>query len=182
MAGTPNYTDYHPRWLRRRVSTYWWLGSWSYFAFVLREMSCLFVAWFVVYLLMLVRAVQQGEANYQQFLSWSATPAILWLNVVSFLFLVYHAYTFFDAAPRAMVVHLGGLFDKRSDAPGLTCNYGIHFGANNNLFVTTSNHFEWMDGTQPAKPSRKLGQNFYVGTTNLIRTGGDSNTFFVTNP
>ena len=107
MAGSPNYTDYHPRWLRRRVSTYWWLGSWSYFTFVLREASCLFVAWFVVYLLLLVRAVLQGEANYQQFMSWSATPAILWLNVVSFLFLVYHAYTFFDAAPRAMVVHLG---------------------------------------------------------------------------
>ena len=107
MAGTPNHTDYHPRWLRRRVSTYWWLGSWSYFTFVLREASCIFVAWFVVYLLLLVRAVLQGEANYQQFMSWSATPAILWLNVVSFLFLVYHAYTFFDAAPRAMVVHLG---------------------------------------------------------------------------
>ena len=107
MAETPDYTDYHPRWLRRRVSTYWWLGSWSYFAFVLREASCLFVAWFVVYLLLLVRAVLQGEVNYQQFLSWSATPAILWLNAVSFLFMVYHAYTFFDAAPRAMVVHLG---------------------------------------------------------------------------
>ncbi len=107
MAGSPDYTDYHPRWLRRRVSTYWWLGSWSYFTFVLREASCLFVAWFVVYLLLLVRAVLQGEANYQQFMSWSATPAILWLNVVSFLFLVYHAYSFFDAAPRAMVVHLG---------------------------------------------------------------------------
>jgi succinate dehydrogenase subunit C len=107
VAATPNYTDYHPRWLRRRVSTYWWLGSWSYFAFVLREASCLFVAWFVVYLLLLVRAVGHGETNYQEFLSWSATPAIRWLNVVSFLFLVYHAYTFFDAAPRAMVVHLG---------------------------------------------------------------------------
>ena len=107
MAESPNYTDYHPRWLRPRVSTYWWLGSWSYFAFVLREASCIFVAWFVVYLLLLVRAVLQGDANYQQFMSWSATPAILWLNVVSFLFLVYHAYTFFDAAPRAMVVHLG---------------------------------------------------------------------------
>jgi fumarate reductase subunit C len=107
MAEAPDYTDYHPRWLRRRVSTYWWLGSWSYFAFVLREASCLFVAWFVVYLLLLVRAVLQGEVNYQQFLSWSATPAILWLNGVSFLCLVYHAYTFFDAAPRAMAVHLG---------------------------------------------------------------------------
>ena len=107
MAEGPNYTAYHPRWLRRRVSTYWWLGSWSYFAFALREASCLFVAWFVVYLLLLVRSVLQGEANYQEFITWSARPAILGLDVVSFLFLVYHAYTFFDAAPRAMVVHIG---------------------------------------------------------------------------
>jgi len=93
MAQAPNYTAYHPRWLRRRVSTYWWLGSWSYFAFVLREASCLFVAWFVVYLLLLVRAVLQGDASYQQFLAWSARPAILLLNITSFLFLVYHAFT-----------------------------------------------------------------------------------------
>jgi hypothetical protein len=53
---------------------------------------------------------------------------------------------------------------------------------NNNLFVTTTNHVEWMDGTQPSKTSRKPGRNFCVGTTNLIRTGGDSNTFFVTHP
>ena len=107
MAPAPNYTAYHPRWLRRRVSTYWWLGSWSYFAFVLREASCLFVAWFVVYLLLLVRAVLRGDARYQQFLAWSARPAILLLNITSFLFLVFHAVTFFDAAPRAMVVHIG---------------------------------------------------------------------------
>ena len=31
------YTDYHPRWLRRHVSTYWWLEKGSYFAFILRE-------------------------------------------------------------------------------------------------------------------------------------------------
>jgi fumarate reductase subunit C len=107
VAGTPDHTDYHPRWLRRRVSTYWWLGSWSYFAFVLREASCLFVAWFVVYLLLLVRAVLQGAGAYQELLAWSARPGILVLNIVSFLFLVFHAYTFFEAAPRAMVVHLG---------------------------------------------------------------------------
>jgi fumarate reductase subunit C len=107
MAETPTHTEYHPRWLRRRVSTYWWLGSWSYFQFVLREVSCLFVAWFVLYLLMLFRSVLQGEEAYQAFLAWSARPGILALNVVSFLFLVYHAYTFFDAAPRAMVVHVG---------------------------------------------------------------------------
>jgi fumarate reductase subunit C len=106
MADVPVYT-YHPRWLRRRVSTYWWLEKPSYFAFVLREGSCLFVAWFVLYLLMLMYRVLQGDAAYQEFLVWSARAPVLLLNIISFLFLVYHAITFFDAAPRALVVHVG---------------------------------------------------------------------------
>ena len=52
----------------------------------------------------------------------------------------------------------------------------------NDLFITTTNHVEWLDGTKPGKASRNIGQNFFVGTTNHIRTGGDSNTFFVTHP
>jgi succinate dehydrogenase subunit C len=107
MAEGPTYTAYHPRWLRRRVSTYWWLEKRSYLAFVLREGSCLFVAWFVVYLLLLFRRVLQGDAAYQEFLAWSARPSVLLLNIVSFLFLLYHAVTFFDAAPRALAVHIG---------------------------------------------------------------------------
>ena len=101
------YTDYHPRWLRRRLSTWWWLHKWAYFAFILRESSCMFVGWFVLFLLLLVRAVSQGEASYQAFLAWSASMPILLLNLVSFLFIIYHAITFFRAAPQAMVVHVG---------------------------------------------------------------------------
>ena len=90
-----------------RVSTLWWLEKRSYFTFIMREMSCVFVAWFVVYLLLLVRAVSQGDAAYQELLAWSATTPILLLNVVSFLSLIFHTVTFFDAAPRAMVVKVG---------------------------------------------------------------------------
>jgi fumarate reductase subunit C len=107
MAESPTYTDYHPRWLRRRVSTYWWLEKPSYLAFVLREGSCLFVAWSVVFLLVMIRRVLQGDAAYQEFLAWSARPWVLALNIVSFAFLVFHAITFFDAAPRALSVHIG---------------------------------------------------------------------------
>ena len=93
--------------LPQRVPTTWWLQKGSYFAFILREMSCVFVAWVVVFVLLLVAALSQGDASYQAFLTWSATPGILVLNIVSFLFLVFHAVTFFDAAPQAMVVKLG---------------------------------------------------------------------------
>jgi fumarate reductase subunit C len=123
MITATDRSDHRPRWLRRHVSTYWWLEKPSYFAFILREASCVFVAWFVVYLLMLVDAVNSGRSAYQALLAWSATPGILALNVVSFLFLVFHAVTFFDAAPQAMVVHLGG---KR--VPGQLIGLG-HYAA-----------------------------------------------------
>ena len=99
--------EYQQRMLPPRMSTFWWLEKGSYFAFILRELSCVFVAWFVVYLLLLVRAVTQGDASYQELLAWSATTPILLLNSVCFLFLIVHAVTFFDAAPRAMVVKIG---------------------------------------------------------------------------
>jgi len=101
------YTPYHPRWHRTHVSTYWWLGRWSYFLFILRELSSLSVAWFVVYLLALVSALSRGEAAYQEFLAWSQLPLVLLVNIVSFLFLVLHAVTWFNLAPQAMVVHVG---------------------------------------------------------------------------
>jgi fumarate reductase subunit C len=101
------YREYHPRWLRRRLSTYWWLGSPAYVAFILRELSSIFVAWSVVYLLMLVQAVGQGADRYQDFLAWSSNSIVLTLNVVSFLFIVFHAITWFNLAPKAMVMRIG---------------------------------------------------------------------------
>jgi fumarate reductase subunit C len=101
------HPEYHHRWLRRPVSTYWWLEKPAYFAFILREGSCMFVAWFVVYLLLLVRAVLEGEASYRQHLDWSATAGVLFLNIVTLAFVLYHAITFFQAAPQALVVRAG---------------------------------------------------------------------------
>ncbi len=108
MSERPIYTDYHPRWLRRRPSTYWWLERPAYLSFITRELSSIFIAWFVVYLLLFVRAVSRGEASYEAFLAWSRHPVVLVLNVVTFLFVVFHAVTWFNLAPKAMVVHLRG--------------------------------------------------------------------------
>ncbi len=104
----PDYRTYHPRWYRPRVSTYWWLHRRTYVAFILREVSAIFVAWFVVYLLMLLHAVSQGAESYQQFLDWSGGVGILILNVVTFIFVLIHAVTWFNLAPQAMAVRLRG--------------------------------------------------------------------------
>jgi len=122
MSERHAYTDYHPRWLRRRPSTYWWLERRAYLSFITREVSSIFIAWFVVYLLLLVRAVSLGDSNYQAFLEWSRHPVVLALNVVTLFFVFFHAVTWFNLAPKAMVVHLG-----RKRLPGSlisAANYG----------------------------------------------------------
>lgn len=101
------YREYHPRWLRPRMSTYWWLGKWPYVKFILRELSSIFVAWFVIYLLMLLHAVGGGENTYRGFLDFSAHPVVLSANVISFVFITFHALTWFAVAPQAIVAHLG---------------------------------------------------------------------------
>ena len=83
---------------RRPVSTWWWVGKRSYFVFVMRELSSIFIAWFVVYLLVLVAAVGRSEAAYQDFIEWAGTPWVVVLNVV----------TWFNLTPQAMVVRLRG--------------------------------------------------------------------------
>ena len=104
----PDYRIYHPRWYRPSVSTYWWLRRGTYVAFILREVSAIFVAWFVVYLLMLLHAVSQGAETYQEFLDWSGGVGILILNIVTLIFVLIHAVTWFNLAPQAMAVRLGG--------------------------------------------------------------------------
>ena len=101
------YTPYHPRWHRQRVSTYWWLERRSYFLFILREVSSLAVGWFVALLLLLVRALS-GAGNYQAFLEWARHPVVLAINTGCFLFVGLHAVTWFNLAPQAMVVRVGG--------------------------------------------------------------------------
>jgi fumarate reductase subunit C len=101
-------TQVFARLYKPRVPVMWWLSQPSYTAFVLRELSSVFVAWFVAYLLLLARAVGTGEAAYRRFLDLSANPWFIALNAVSFVFLLYHAVTFINLTPQAMVVRLRG--------------------------------------------------------------------------
>lgn len=104
----PAYTEFHPRWYRPRMSTFWWLRRRSYLAFILRELSSVFVAWSVVFLLLLIHAAAQGAGSYRRFLDWSGTPWVLAVNLVALLFVVYHAVTWIGLTPKATVVRLRG--------------------------------------------------------------------------
>jgi len=111
MSATTPSTDEstdQPQWYHAKVSTWWWLEKPSYVLFILRELSSVFVAWTVVFLLLAVRAVGEGDGAYRDFLDWAATPWVVVLNLVTLVFVLYHAVTWINLTPSAVVVKLRG--------------------------------------------------------------------------
>jgi len=103
-----NPTEYLSRSYRTRVSTYWWLARWAYLKFILREASSVFVAWIVVLTMLQIRALTRGPADYAELQIWLRTPLLLALNAVSLFFIIFHAVTWFNLAPKAMVLRWRG--------------------------------------------------------------------------
>jgi len=108
MSGGAHYTLHHPKWYRRRMSVWWWLQKRTYTKFVLRELTSVFVAFFALMTLWQVRALGEGPEAYARFLARLQTPPFLALHGVAFLFVLFHAVTWFNLAPKAMVVRLRG--------------------------------------------------------------------------
>ncbi len=105
----PTYTEFHPRWYRPPISTYWWLGKSAYVKFILRELSSVAVAWTVALLLVQIRAISSGGDAYVRFLHRMAAPWIIAINVIAFGFLLLHSITWFNLAPKAMAVRVRGM-------------------------------------------------------------------------
>jgi fumarate reductase subunit C len=101
-------TEYLPKTFRSRVSTYWWLGRWSYLKFILREISSVFIAWFVIMTLLQISALKRGPASYMEFEGWLRSPMVVALNAASLFFVIFHAVTWFNLSPKAMVIRVGG--------------------------------------------------------------------------
>jgi len=66
------------------------------------------VAFFAVLMLAQIRAVSRGPEAYAQFLAWMKTPLFLALNAVTLAFVLFHAVTWFNLAPKAMVMRVRG--------------------------------------------------------------------------
>ena len=94
-GGTPTEL----RLYRRPVSTWWWTINRSYFVFMICEMSSIFVAWFMVYLVLFLYAAGRGEAAYQRFLDWASSLWVTGLNVVALFFLLLLTVTWFALIP-----------------------------------------------------------------------------------
>jgi len=108
MSAGRHDTPHHPKWYRPPISIWWWLKKRSYAAFMLRELTSVFVAFFAIVLLWQVRSLAEGPEAYSRVMARLQTPLFLALDVLAFLMILFHMVTWFNVAPAAMVVRVRG--------------------------------------------------------------------------
>ena len=117
------YKLYHPKWYRRRMPIFWWLGRPAYAKFIVRELTSVFVAYAALLLVWQVMALGQGQDAHDQFVAWlQKTPVVIWHWIV-LAAVVFHTTTWLNLAPQALVLQLG---EKR--VPDAVVR-GAHYGA-----------------------------------------------------
>ena len=85
---------------------FWWAKKWVHARFILRELTSVPVAFYAVILILQIRAMGLGPEAYTNFTDWLKTPLSLTLHVVSFFFVIYHSITWFNLAPKAIVIRI----------------------------------------------------------------------------
>lgn len=104
----PGYTEHHPKWHRRRIPIFWWLGNAAYTKFIVRELTSLAVGYAALVLVFQVWSLERGPESYAHFVSWLQLRPVVTLHVVVLGALVYHSVTWLNLAPKALVLRLAG--------------------------------------------------------------------------
>jgi len=92
---------------RRPFPNTWWLMQRSYFFFMVREVTSVFVAGYCIFLLIFVYKLSQGPEAYEKMIKLLESPVSITLHVVAFIFVIYHSVTWFNLTPKIFVLRIG---------------------------------------------------------------------------
>jgi fumarate reductase subunit C len=92
---------------RPKMPATWWLRSRRYFLFMMRELSSVFIAGFVLTFVYELFLLSKGPQVYSLFQQSLRQPGFLTLYSVGLVFAIYHTVTWFQAASKIQVVRLG---------------------------------------------------------------------------
>jgi len=85
----------------------WWLINRAYFIFMIRELTSVFIAIYLVLLLVLINRIAAGPDAYRAYLAFLATPGMLAFHIVALAAALFHSITWFTLAPKGLAVRLG---------------------------------------------------------------------------
>ncbi len=100
----------------------WWLTNRTYFFFVVRELTSVFITGYVVILLVFLRRLAAGAEAYGAYLRLLGSPGMLLFHLVALAAALYHSITWFRLAPMAVTLRVRG---RRVPAVAIVAiNYG----------------------------------------------------------
>ena len=81
----------------------WWMMKKTYVLFIVRELTCVFVGGYALFLLVLVARRDERQA----FDDWLNSPLLIALQIIALPMLLYHSITWINLTPKVMVVWRG---------------------------------------------------------------------------
>jgi fumarate reductase subunit C len=89
------------------MSATWWLKKQSYFLFMLRELSSVFIAIFLIVFLVQIYQLTRGPEAYAAFIRKLSSPGWIIFNLITFLFALYHSITWFQSSAIVLPLRFG---------------------------------------------------------------------------
>ena len=108
--------------VRQMSKTSWFLTHSRYKSYMLHEVTCIFIAIYAVILIVGLFRLGQGPEAWQGWLDGLRSPLGIIFQILSFVFVVIHTWSWFKVVPQAMRIQRGTDF-----VPG-NLIIGAHYG------------------------------------------------------
>lgn len=105
----------------RTLGRTWWVERGAYLRVMLRELTSVPLALYLLLAVGLFRAILHGDIAYASYLSYLASPSVLAFHVLAFAAALLHTVTWFNLTPKAIVIRIG----EEKVAPALVA--GPHY-------------------------------------------------------
>ena len=87
--------------------TTWFFKHPRYMRYMAREVTCIFIGAYTLILLVGIMRLAEGRAQYEAFLQALGAPSSVAFHVVALAFSLYHTFTWFNVAPKALPLQRG---------------------------------------------------------------------------
>lgn len=91
-----------------RIPATWWLRNRRYFLFMMRELSSLFIAIFLILCLIQIAMVARGREAYESLIQTLYSPRLVGLYLVILVFALLHSITWFNLTSQILILRISG--------------------------------------------------------------------------
>lgn len=91
----------------RKMGPDWWRQRGAYTFVMLRELTSVCIALYLIGFIVMLAKLGQGPEAYASYVAFLGSPGMLLLHALAMAGALFHTVTWFNLAPRALVVRIG---------------------------------------------------------------------------